>query len=51
EILLGLLFMLAGPYLAPLPIMILGCLVCLIQTFIFMMLSIVYSVEAMAEGH
>jgi F-type H+-transporting ATPase subunit a len=51
EILLGLLFMLAGPYLAPLPIMILGCLVCLIQTFIFMMLSIVYSVEAMAEEH
>jgi F-type H+-transporting ATPase subunit a len=51
EILLGLLFMLAGPYLAPLPIMILGCLVCLIQTFIFMMLSIVYSVEAMSEGH
>ncbi|MGQ9498935.1 MAG: F0F1 ATP synthase subunit A [Dissulfurimicrobium sp.] len=51
EILLGLLFMLAGPYLAPLPIMFLGVLVCLIQTFIFMMLSIVYSVEAMAEGH
>jgi F-type H+-transporting ATPase subunit a len=51
EILLGLLFMLAGPYLAPLPIMFLGVLVCLIQAFIFMMLSIVYSVEAMAEGH
>jgi len=51
EILLGLLFMLAGPYLAPLPIMFLGVLVCLIQAFIFMMLSIVYSVEAMSEGH
>ncbi len=51
EILLGLLFMLAGPYLAPLPIMILGVLVCLLQAFIFMMLSIVYAVEAMSEGH
>ncbi len=51
EILLGLLFMLAGPYLAPLPIMILGVLVCLLQAFIFMVLSIVYSVEAMAESH
>ena len=51
EILLGLLFMLAGPYLAPLPIMFLGVLVCLIQAFIFMMLSIVYAVEAMSEGH
>ncbi len=51
EILLGLLFMLAGPYLAPLPIMFLGVLVCLIQAFIFMMLSLVYSVEAMSEGH
>ncbi len=51
EILLGLLFMLAGPYLAPLPVMFLGVLVCLLQAFIFMMLSLVYSVEAMAEGH
>lgn len=51
EILLGLLFMLAGPYLAPLPIMFLGVLVCLIQAFIFMMLSIVYSVEAMGDSH
>ncbi len=51
EILLGLLLMLAGPYLAPLPIMFLGVLVCLIQAFIFMMLSIVYSVEAMSSGH
>lgn len=51
EILLGLLFMLAGPYLAPLPIMILGVLVCLLQAFIFMVLSVVYSVEAMAEEH
>jgi F-type H+-transporting ATPase subunit a len=51
EVLLGILFMLAGPYLAPLPIMILGVLVCVLQTFIFMMLSTVYSVEAMAEAH
>ncbi|NPA95930.1 MAG: F0F1 ATP synthase subunit A [Thermodesulfobacteria bacterium] len=51
EILLGLLFMLAGPFLAPLPIMILGCLVCLLQAFIFYVLSVVYSVEAMAGAH
>ena len=51
EILLGLLLMLGGPYLAPLPIMFLGVLVCLIQAFIFMMLSITYSVDAMVEGH
>jgi len=51
EILLGILFMLAGPYLAPLPIMILGCLVCVLQTFIFLVLSTVYSAEAMAESH
>jgi len=51
EILLGLLLMIAGPYLAPLPIMFLGVLVCLIQAFIFMMLSVVYSVDAMSSGH
>ena len=51
ELLLGLLFMLAGPYLAPLPIMLLGVLVCILQAFIFTVLSIVYSAEAMAEGH
>lgn len=51
EILLGILFLLAGPYLGPLPIMLLGCLVCIIQTFIFMVLSIVYSAEAMAGEH
>ncbi len=51
EILLGLLFMLAGQYLAPLPIMFLGVLVCLLQAFIFFVLSVVYSVEAMSEGH
>ncbi len=51
ELLLGLLFMLAGPYLAPLPIMVLGVLVCVLQAFIFTVLSIVYSAEAMAEGH
>jgi len=51
ELLLGILFMLAGPYLAPLPIMFLGVLVCLIQAFVFMMLSTIYAVEAMSSGH
>ena len=49
DILLGILFMLAGPYLAPLPVMLLGCLACLLQAFIFMVLSLVYATEAMAE--
>jgi len=51
EILLGLLFMLAGPYLAPLPIMLLGVLVCVLQAFIFFVLSICYATEAMAPAH
>jgi len=51
EILLGLLLMLAGPYLAPLPMMFLGTLVCLLQAFIFFVLSIYYSVEAMSGSH
>ncbi len=51
EILLSLLFMLAGPYLAPLPIMLLGVLVCVLQAFIFFVLSICYATEAMGPAH
>jgi len=51
EMLLGLLFTMAGPYLAPLPIMLLGTLVCLLQAFIFVVLPVTYCAEAMAEAH
>ncbi len=51
EMLLGLLFTMAGPYLAPLPIMLLGTLVCLLQAFIFVVLPTTYCAEAMAEAH
>lgn len=51
EMLLGLLFMMAGPYLAPLPIMLLGTLVCLLQAFIFVVLPVTYCAEAMGEAH
>lgn len=51
EMLLGLLFTMAGPYLAPLPIMLLGVLVCLLQAFIFVVLPVTYCAEAMGEAH
>jgi len=51
EIILGILFMLAGLYLAPLPIMFLGLLVSFIQALIFTVLAILYFVGAMEEAH
>jgi len=51
EMILAILFMLAGLYLAPLPIMFLGLLVSFIQALIFMVLSILYFVGAMEEAH
>jgi F-type H+-transporting ATPase subunit a len=51
DILLGILFMLAGPYLAPLPVMLVGCLACLLQAFIFMVLTIMYISMASEESH
>ena len=51
EMLLGLLFTMAGPYLAPLPIMLLGVLVCLLQAFIFVVLPVAYCAEAMGDAH
>ncbi len=51
EMLLGLLFTMAGPYLAPLPIMLLGVLVCLLQAFIFVVLPVTYCAEAMGDAH
>jgi F-type H+-transporting ATPase subunit a len=51
EIVLGILFGLAGLYLAPFPILCLGVLVSLIQALVFALLSLVYFAGAMEEAH
>jgi F-type H+-transporting ATPase subunit a len=51
ELVLGILFMLAGVALAPLPIMALGIFVALLQAFVFFLLSIIYFAGAMEEAH
>jgi F-type H+-transporting ATPase subunit a len=51
ELVLGILFFLAGAFLAPLPIMALGILVCFIQAFVFFMLSTMYFTGAMEHAH
>ena len=51
ETVLGILFMLAGLYLVPLPILFLGILVSLIQAMVFMLLSTIYFAGAMEEAH
>jgi len=51
ETVLGIFFMLAGLYLAPLPILFLGILVSFIQALVFSLLSIIYFVGAMEEAH
>ncbi len=51
EKILGILFALAGLYLAPLPILFLGILVSFIQAVVFMLLAIVYFAGAMEHAH
>ena len=51
EKILGILFALAGLYLAPLPILFLGILVSFIQAVVFMLLSIIYFTGAMEHAH
>jgi F-type H+-transporting ATPase subunit a len=51
ETVLGIFFMLAGLYLAPLPILFLGILVSFIQALVFTLLSIIYFTGAMEEAH
>jgi len=51
ELVVGILLALAGLFFAPLPIMVLGVLVALIQAFVFFMLSIMYFTGAMEEAH
>lgn len=51
ELVLGILFLLAGAFFAPLPIMALGLFVALVQAFIFFLLSVMYFTGAMEEAH
>lgn len=51
ELVLSILFMLAGAYFAPLPILVLGLLVCFIQAFVFYLLSTMYFTLALEEAH
>jgi F-type H+-transporting ATPase subunit a len=51
ELVLGILFALAGAAFAPLPIMALGIFVALLQAFVFFLLSIIYFASAMEEAH
>ena len=51
ELVLGILFLLAGAFLAPLPIMAMGIFVALVQAFVFFLLSIMYFAGAMEDAH
>ncbi len=51
EIVLGILFGLAGMFLAPLPIMALGIFVSFVQAFVFFLLSVIYFTGAMEHAH
>jgi len=51
ELVLAILFMLAGMFLAPLPIMAMGIFVAFVQAFVFFLLSIMYFAGAMEEAH
>ncbi len=51
ETLLAILFMLAGAFFAPLPILCLGVLVSIVQALVFVLLSILYFSAAMEHAH
>ena len=51
ETLLAILFMLAGAFFAPLPIMVLGVLVALVQAMVFVLLSVIYIAQAEEHAH
>ncbi len=51
ELVLGILFALAGAFFAPLPIMALGIFVALVQAFVFFLLTIMYFTGAMEHAH
>jgi F-type H+-transporting ATPase subunit a len=51
ELVLAILFLLAGAFFAPLPIMALGIFVSLVQAFVFFLLSTMYFAGAMEHAH
>jgi F-type H+-transporting ATPase subunit a len=51
ELVVGILFMLAGMFFAPLPIMALGIFVSVVQAFVFFLLSTMYFSGAMEHAH
>jgi F-type H+-transporting ATPase subunit a len=51
ELVLAILFALAGAFFAPLPIMALGIFVALVQAFVFFLLTIMYFSGAMEHAH
>ncbi len=51
ELVVGILLMLAGPFLVPLPIMAMGILVSLIQAIVFFLLPTMYIAGAIEEAH
>ncbi len=51
ELVLGILFLLAGAFLAPLPIMALCIFVAFVQSFLFFLRSVMYFTGAMEHAH
>jgi F-type H+-transporting ATPase subunit a len=51
ELVLGILFMLAGMFFAPLPIMALGIFVALVQAFVFFLLTTIYFSGSIEHAH
>ncbi len=51
ELVLAILFMLAGAFFAPLPIMALGIFVSFVQAFVFFLLSIIYFTGSLEHAH
>lgn len=51
ELVLAILFGLAGAFFVPLPIMVMGIFVAFVQAFVFFMLSIMYFTGAMEHAH
>lgn len=51
ELVAGILFTLAGAFFAPLPIMVLGIFVALVQAFVFYLLSVMYFTGAIEHAH
>jgi len=51
EIVVGTLFLLAGAFFVPLPIMAMGVFVAFVQAFVFFLLSVMYFTSAMEHAH